>query len=904
MFRPASTAPGEDLAKTMNNINRYVWLTVSLMIFLVAGVNPAVSAEVTKATLKNGLRVVIVQNSLAPVVTIQVNYLVGSNEAPPGFPGMAHAQEHMMFRGNPGLTSDQLSSIMAGMGGNFNAQTQQALTQYFFTVPAAEMETALHVEAVRMRGILDAEKAWREERGAIEQEVVQDLSNPTYILGSRLLGKLFAGSPYEHDALGSIPSFDKTTGAMLKKFYDGWYAPNNAILVIAGDVAPEPTLAMVKRLFASIPEKKLPARTPIALSPLKPAALALDSDLPYGLSVVAYRLPGLESPDFAAGLVLSDILSSQRGKLYALVPEGKALSADFESYALSKMGYGFAMAAFPQGGDGHSLVETIKKIIQDYAEGGVPKELVEAAKRHEIAQAEFQKNSIEGLASAWSQALALEGHSSPDDDIRAIGRVTVDEVNRVARNYLVNETAITAVMTPRQSGTPVEAKGFSRTNESFTPKQVKQVKLPVWARKVTKRRLVAATKEAPTDLTLKNGMRLIVETTRTSEAITLYGHIKNNPGLEEPPGKEGVAEMLGDLFSYGSKDLDRLAFHAALDEIGADAEVGTSFSLQVLKEHFGRGVSLLADNLLHPAFPEEAFQVVRKETSSLLAGQEKSPKWLVSRALSTALYPEGDPALRYPKPETVDKLALADVWNYYHTVFRPDLTTIVVVGNIAPEEARGVIEKYFGGWKADGPKPDTEYQPIADNKPMAVVVPNKSRVQDEVRLAQTLGLTRSQPDYYALQVGLHVLTGAFYATRLYHDLRENNGLVYAVDAFLDVGKTRSIFGVYYGCNPRNVSKAHAIIARDLADMQTSQVTPEELAQAKNLIVHQILLGNTSTSGIAQELIHLSQMDLPLDEPLRATRKYQEITAAQVKAAFSKWVRPRGFVQVTSGPEPQ
>ena len=128
-------------------------------------------------------------------------------------------------------------------------------------------------------------------------------------------------------------------------------------------------------------------------------------------------------------------------------------------------------------------------------------------------------------------------------------------------------------------------------------------------------------------------------------------------------------------------------------------------------------------------------------------------------------------------------------------------------------------------------------------------------------------------------------------------------MVYAVDAFLDAGKTRSLFGVDYGCNPGNVSKAQAIIARDLADMQTSLVTARELAQAKNLIVHQIVLSETSTSGIGQELIHLSQMDLPLDEPLRATRKYQDITAAQVKAAFSKWIRPRGFVQVTSGPEP-
>ncbi|MGA2150888.1 MAG: pitrilysin family protein [Geobacteraceae bacterium] len=888
----------------MHLSNRNVWAIFVLIIVLFAGSHSASASEINKATLENGLRVVIVQNSLAPVVTTQVNYLVGSNEAPPGFPGMAHAQEHMMFRGNPGLTSDQLSSIIAAMGGEFNAQTQQTLTQYFFTVPIEDLETALHVEAVRMRGVLDTDKLWHEERGAIEQEVVQDLSNPEYILISRLTGKLYEGSPYAHDALGTVQSFDKTTGDMLKKFYDDWYAPNNAILVIAGNVDPDRTLAMVKRLFGAIPQKKLPKRAPIDLTPLKPSAIDLDSDLSYGLALVAYRLPGFKSNDYAAGQVLADVLSSQRANLYALVPAGKALSAGFDSNPLPEAGSGYAVAAFPQGEDGHPLAAAIKKIIQEYVINGVPKDLVEASKRHEIAQAEFQKNSIEGLASIWSEALALEGRSSPDDDINAIRRVTVEDVNRVARTCLNNDTAITAVMTPRQSGNPVESKGFSRTNESFTPKQVRNVKLPSWAKEVSKPPAVVATGEEPSDLYLKNGLRLIIKPSTTSDTVSMYGHVKNNPELETPPGKEGAAEVLDDLFSYGSKSLDRLAFQTALDEIAADASVGTGFSLNVLKEHFDRGVALIADNLINPAFPEDGFKVVQKETASLLAGQEKSPNWLSGRKLSEALLPEKDPALRYARPETVSKLTLEDVKGYYTKVFRPDLTTIVIIGNIEPAKAKAVIEKYFGGWQAKGPKPDTEFQPVSDNKPASVVVPDKSRVQDEVRLAETVGLIRSHPDYYPVQVGIHVLTGAFYATRLYQDLREKSGLVYSVEAFLHAGKTRSSFGVFYGCDPQNVAKARSIIERDLSEMSTNLVNPEELMQAKNLLVHQLMLSKTSTKGIAMGLLSLSQMDLPLNEPLHAAITYQKITASQVRSAFSKWIRPRGFVQVVSGPEPQ
>ncbi|HKJ21951.1 MAG TPA: pitrilysin family protein, partial [Gammaproteobacteria bacterium] len=203
---------------------------------------------VLRATLDNGLRVIIVRNPLAPVVTTQVNYLVGSNEAPPGFPGMAHAQEHMMFRGNPGLTAGQLVNIAAVMGGNFDASTQQTLTQYFFTVPSEDLDVALHIEAIRMRGTLDSAKLWGHERGAIEQEVAQDLSNPQYVMYTKLLKTMFKGTPYAHDALGTRPSFQKTSAKMLKSLYDTWYAPNNAILVIAGNVRPQETLKKVKQL--------------------------------------------------------------------------------------------------------------------------------------------------------------------------------------------------------------------------------------------------------------------------------------------------------------------------------------------------------------------------------------------------------------------------------------------------------------------------------------------------------------------------------------------------------------------------------------------------------------------------------------------------------------------------------
>ncbi len=858
---------------------------------------------VLRATLENGLRVVIVKNTLAPVVTTQINYLVGADETPAGFPGTAHALEHMMFRGSPGLSADQLARIIADLGGQFNADTQQTVTQYFFTVPSKDLEIPLHVEAIRMRGILATEKLWGLERGAIEQEVAQDLSDPEYVFYTKLISNMFAGTPYAHDALGTRPSFNKTTGAMLRKFHREWYAPNNAIMVIVGDVDPGKTLEKVKRLFGPIPARPVPARPPVRLQPMKPAAIEQQTDLPYEAVVVSYRLPGYDSPDFAAVRVLSDVLDSERGNLFALVAEGKALSADFSRESLPKASIGYAMVSFPVGGNGPEMILTAKGIINDYIKNGVPADLVEASKRHEIAGMEFRKNSVEGLANLWSQALAVEGRRSPDEDIAAIQKVTTADVNRVAREYLVNNRAITAMLTPRPSGKAVTAKR-PRGKESFTPTKVKPVKLPSWAKKVESLPSIPPSTVKPVVYTLPNGLRLIVQPETISNTVGVYGRIKNNPALQEPPGQEGAAQIVDGLFPYGSANLGRLAFQKALDDIGAEESAGSSFELEILADHFDEGTKLLADNLLHPVVAETDFRIVRQETAGELKGLMQSPSHLARRALLDALYPKGDPALRQATPQTVQSLKLDNVKAYYGKTFRPDMTTIVVIGNIAPDQAKSVIEKYFGGWKAAGPKPNTDLPPVPPNKPSASVVPDASRVQDEVVLAQTVGVLRSSPFYYPLQVGRHILAGAFYATRLYRDLREETGLVYSVESVLHAGKTRSSFMVIYACDPQNVEKARYIVERDLRQMQNRKVTPLELRQAKVLLLRQIPLSESSTGRIAGKLLDLSIEGLPLNEPILAARHYRETTAGQVKSAFLKWVRPEGFVQIIQGPEPK
>jgi zinc protease len=868
------------------------------------GASTTADSAVLRATLANGMRVVIIHNALAPVATVEMNFLVGGDETPAGFPGMAHAEEHMAFRGCAGMTADQTAAIYAQLGGRNNADTQQNITQYFATVPASDLDVALQAQAACLHGIDDSSHEWSQERGAIEQEVARDLSNPTYKFIDRLNADMFAGTPYAHDPLGTKKSFDATTGDMLKAFYRKWYSPSNAILVIVGDVDPALTMGKVRGLFSDIPDHPVPAHPTVTLQPVKSETFTLDSNLPYVLGFIAYRFPGTSSPDYAAIQILADVLNSQRADLYGMVPAGKALAAEFgvaEAYPKATIGYG--VVALPAGEDATKAIGEMRSILDGYALHGVPEDLVDAAKRGELAGAEFERNSIPGLANVWSNALAAEGRNSPDEDIEAIKRVTLEDVNRVARHTLSARNSITAILKPVPTGQPVAAKGFGGA-EQVTAAPTKTVELPAWAADSLAKLAVPENYIKVSDTTLPNGIRLIVNTNPISPTVSVFGSVEHNGDLETPPGKEGLSDVLGELFSYGTRTLDRLAFQKALDDIAANEKAGYGFSVAVLKDNFSRGVELLADNELHPALPEKAFEVVKQKTTQFVAGNIESPQYRSSRALEVGLLPADDPDLRQVLPATVSTLTLDDVRKYYDATFRPDLTTIVVTGDVSAEEAKSVIQKWFGDWTATGPKPNTTLPPVPPNKASAQNVADPQAIQDSVVLAEQLPLNRFDPDYYPLQLGNHVLGGGFYATRLYHDLRQVAGYVYTVGLSLDAGKTRATFSVNYGCNPENVSKARALIQRDLQQMRTEDVSPDELHLAKALLLRQIPLSESSEDAVAMGLLGRAQIGLPLDEPVVAARKYYELDADQVKAAFDKLVRPDDFVQVVRGPTPQ
>lgn len=864
----------------------------------------AQSGDVVRVTLNNGLRVVVVRDALAPMVTTQITYMAGGYDTPVGFPGTAHALEHMMFRDSKGMTGAQLNEMVGKMGADDNAFTTNDATQFYFDAPAQYLDVLLRIEATRMRGAQLTDKDWNLEKGAIEQEVSRDISNPARLAFEQAQRTLYAGTGYAEDALGTRPSFDKTTGATLQKFYDRWYAPNNAVLVIVGDVDPAATLDKVKQLFDSIPRGAVPERAPLKLASFQPVTIAKTTPDAIGAVLYMYRMPGLQSQDYAAMNVLMDVLGNSRSSLSELAAQGKALSTDAQADAYARGGIALIEAGFPKGGDSKVTRGYLDGVVDDLLKNGVPADLVEAAKRQERAQYEFNRNSATDLAQSWSQALAWQGLDSPEQAQAQIQAVTVDDVNRVARQYLKPDQRITVVLTPSADGKrPPDSSGFGGT-ESFASNATLDAPLPEWAAQALDKLEMPRWTLAPVRMTLANGITLIVQPETISKTVTVVGHVDQDAGLQEPAGQEGVGQLLGMLFDYGTTTLDRNAFHKELDEIAATESAGPNFKLAVPVENFDQGMRLLADNELHPALPPSAFTVQQQTLSHELAGSLQSPRYKMMRELKKGLLPAGDPDLREATPATVDKLTLANAKAYYGQTYRPDMTTIVVVGDVTPDQAKAEVEKAFGAWKATGPKPDVVPKPVPVNQASYRVVPNAYASQDTVLMGQSLALDLHNPDRYALQLGNYVLGGNGFASRLMLDIRVKHGYAYTAASMAQFDRSRSRYLVFYGSDPNKVADADKLILQNLAAMRDTPVKPDELTNARQALIREIPVRVSSVSGIARSLLTWSYNGEPLDEPMVAAKYYLNLTSQQVQDAFKKYVQPDHLVQVVQGPAPK
>ncbi len=864
------------------------------------------TSGVLKATLRNGLVVVVVRNTLAPVVSTDLSYLVGSRDDPPDMPGLAHAQEHMMFRGTKNLSTSELGTIATALGGAFNAQTSDMTTQYQFTVPAADLDAVLRIESDRMRGVLDLQSQWQNERGAIEQEVARDEAAPGSDFFTDAQAIAYKGTVYEHPGVGTKAAFDALTGPRLKAFWQRWYAPNNAVLVIAGNVDPARTLDDVRAHFESIPEKTIPAHQSAHFQPLKRTVLRRATTLAYPLAAVGFRLPGLDSPDFLASFVLQGVLGADRGALHELGDEGLALEGEWTSMPyVQEAQLGFAIAALSPGSDSDAMVKRLEDIMTNYREHGVPAELFESTKRRLIADQELSRNSIESLAADWADTIAVDREPSIAYEQELIGRVTLADVNRVARRYLDVNHAVIGSLTPSanasQSQPPAPA---GQTRENPLGKQPTNTHLPDWGNALVHDVAVPPTSLTPQEAKLANGITLIVQPETISDTVFVYGNVKTMPSLEEPVGQEGISRIVEGIYPYGTATQDRQSFQRALDAIDSSIEGGSSFGVQTTSRNFDRAVALLAQNELQPRLDQPTLDIVRRRAIDQLQTDLNSSHSVAVQRAAEKLLPFNDPELREPSVAGMQGLSLDQVKAYYAKTMRPDLATIVVVGNVTVQQARASIDRAFSNWHAVGPPPVVDLPPVPLNPPGDVKVPLPNIHQDYVTLEELVPLPRSAPAYYPIVLGNTVLGGGSLGpeqSRLFRDIRQNAGLVYSIDSQYVSSGSRSRFSIEFACAQGNEARIETMIGDELTQLRKEPIGDFELALMKASLVRRVVLGAASASQIGQALLSNATSGLPLDQARIDAQHLLTTDAHAIQDAFATNIRPENFVRTIEGP---
>jgi zinc protease len=859
-------------------------------------------AAVTHATLRNGLQVYVVRDTLAPAVTAVLTYRAGSDEQ--DLPGQAHALEHMMFRGSATVSASQLLDVSDILGGRANANTKSEATQYYFSVPAQYLDVALRLEASRARDLTLAQADWDVERGAIVNEVAQNESAASVRLFKRdLLPALFAGTPYAADTLGTRESFTRTIGAAdLRAYYRRWYHPNNAVYVIAGDVDGPATVAAVRAHFERIPAAPLPARRPVQLAPVRAQTFRGESDASYTLAAVAYRVPGWSSPDYAAGRILEAVLGDRRGALYALAATGGALDVQCREIAAHPLAAAAALLiAVPAGADPDAAAASLRAVVARYRDGGVPDELVQAAKRRAIAASDGRADSIAGLAFAWADAVAVRGNDSPDRDLDAYAKVTKADVDRVLRAYLDDAHAVAAYAVAAASAPAGGPSGAAAPpDEQVRPAVVHHDPLPAWVARRLDRSRLPEPASRPADETLPNGLRLIVQPSAATHTVLVRGAVLANEAVQAPLGRDGVDDIMNLLFAYGTTTYDRVRYREQLDAIGAEAELGEQFALSVPSAQLERGIALLADGELHPALAPADFARVRASEAAALGGSASSPNRLATVALNRALYPPGDPLQRFPTPQSAAAVSLDDLRAYRDAVMRPDMTTIAVVGDVTPARARALVERYFGDWHGTGPRPDVILPPVPPNAGSELRLRDRARGQSQLRLVQVSGLTRDAPDWAAVRLGTAMLGGGP-SSALARELRERRGLVYGVASRLSTFVHRSVFSIDLAADPQRLGTARELALAQLARMLDEPVAPAELDRAKAMLLSEVPLQISSYEGVARRSIESAQFGLPLDQDARDAQRFLSATPAGVRGAMARWVRPRDFVAVVREP---
>ncbi len=854
---------------------------------------------ILERTLPNGLTVLLRESHDAPVASFWVFYRVGSRNELPGVTGISHWVEHMQFKGTPSLEKGAIFGEVTRNGGSLNAFTSYDWTTYFETMPADRLDLSLKIESDRMVNSLFDSAETESERTVILAERQGGENRPGYFLNEEMMGTVFHHHPYGHSIIGYENDLRRITRDELYEHYRRYYVPNNAVVVASGDFNAEELFKKIEAKFGSIPAGETPPKVE-AIEPMQRAErrVVLRRPAPTAYVRMGYRAPAATHPDTAALMVADAILSGAKpmglggggnfgrsARLYkALVSPGIARSAgsDFD-LTIDPFLLSVSASALP-GGDPEQIEAVMNETINQF--------LAKTPGDHEVNRAIKQVKaqyiySGEGVS---SQAFWLGSMAMVDKWQRAftlvdeLEAVTPDDVQRVAKTYLVPEHRTIGVLIPTNGSAGANAvdpgpEAFNRFAWTGFGS------LPAGA---------VAKGEANTRnferIELPNGIVVLGQAQPDDPAVSVRFRLAAG-SAQDPDGHEGVAYLTGRMLLRGAAGKSFADQNELTDGIGASigssaGRVSTDLSIKCLVEDLPTLLDLATDALRSPDFPADELEKIRKETLGALKEQADSTGAVSERAMRELLIPEGHPGRRpsMGEPETIAAIERDELVEFHKNAFGPKVLTVGVVGGVASiAQFAADIAARFSDWDGAAERP-------ADLPPVPSATESKrddrgieGKSQSDVAIGFPT-IERSHPDYFPLEVGNLVLGRLGLMGRLGSNVRDLQGLAYYVYSSVDSGRSSGMWVARAGVDPANVEKAVNSIREELGKLRESGVTDQELADAKSYLTGSVPLALERNDGIVDLLMSIEYLGLGLDYLDRYPGLINAVTSEQVLAA--------------------
>lgn len=853
-------------------------------------------------TLPNGLRVYMLPIPSSPIVTSMMAYKVGAGDEDKTATGLSHYLEHLLFKGTDKLNPGDIDRLTQRNGGANNAYTSEDMTVYHFDFAADRWQIALEIEADRMRNTrVDAKHEFEQEKGAVISELKRNEDGPWDLEYKAMLPLLFPKeAPYAHPVIGEEGHVRGATAEVITRYYDRWYHPNNAALVIVGGFDPDSTMSRVKQLFGSIPKGELPARkpTPTIASRSKTIRTEFKSKFDVPRAIIGFNGVKVgEAEDYIFDIIDGILAGGKTGRLYKSMVEGERIAGSIGAQNSSGRypgWYGVQIELLP-GKDRKKAESIVFAELAKLAKEPVTAEELARVKRQLLASYVFKQEDVHSLCDTIAKSVTYADLDYAKNFLPKVLAVTPADIQRVAGEYLKEQSAAIVWSIPEMAGG-----GAAPAPEKPKRKDSRLYRAPVSATiGVAGPDLTKAVRKV-----LPNGMTVIVLENRRLPIVVADAYI-SDVRLHEPAAKAGVASLTSDLLSEGTTTRTGEQISALIENTGGALSFSTAGgSLKVLTSDMDLGFDLLFDCFTKPTFPQDKFDQYKDQQLATIADADTQPQVKARKLFASTIYgdhPLGRPGLG--TKETVSKLNVADCKAFHAGNIAPNRITLVVVGDIDAAAVAGIIEKRTADWKqVAGEKPVVPTPPVPD-KPISKIVTDASASQTHVLIGH-LGITRTDPDYYTLLVLDNVLgTGPGFTDRLSSTLRDRQGLAYTVNASItsSAGDQRGTFTGYIGTFPDKFIWVRDGFMKEINRIRDEPATELEVEDAKKFLLGSLAFKLTTNDAVAGQLLIAEKYKLGFDFLNDYRKKVAAVTVADVQAAAKKHLDPKKITIIAVGP---